>query len=407
MEDSFWSQGASSPTNVPARRIEGPPELDPAADSVAAESLSMPRAAASAPPRPPTSPFEPFDPSKLFPSDPLDFAPASAPVPVTSSPFSSPFTQRAQPAPVFGNRMLKFSLASLLRDITSEDLGFDPGAVPSTVEVEISYDSILPQLATGRVEVGIDELRQGIVERFRPAFSRVRPDLRFVVPLSEVFQNLPNSSNSPPVKQHVSIGRINLNTPFPPTLSRRESEVLAVILEGRMLKEITTILGISQGTLNTHMRALYRKLQVKSRCEIMARYFSGNPINSGTARGGGESEALAEIFKESIPANPVGRGTRNITVNVREEEAEALKKVAEERGSSLSEILRSGIRHTLQKAKEVGDSTPKRDEVRAIIEAVLQKFLTDLATTGGVNRERIIGETVERMSVLLRTRELA
>jgi len=64
--------------------------------------------------------------------------------------------------------------------------------------------------------------------------------------------------------------------PFPATLTRRESEVLAEIVKGRMLKEITSTLGISQGTLNTHMRKLYRKLEVNSRCEIMARYFSSN-----------------------------------------------------------------------------------------------------------------------------------
>jgi DNA-binding NarL/FixJ family response regulator len=64
--------------------------------------------------------------------------------------------------------------------------------------------------------------------------------------------------------------------PFPSTLTRRESEVLAEIVRGCMLKEINATLGISPGTLNTHMRKLYRKLGVNSRSEIMARYFSTN-----------------------------------------------------------------------------------------------------------------------------------
>jgi hypothetical protein len=118
-------------------------------------------------------------------------------------------------APAADPRTLKVPLASLLRDVTAQDLGFDPGAVPNTVDVELSYDTILPQLATGRVEVGIEDLRQGVVERFRPAFGRVRPDLRFVVPLSEVFQNLP-ASVIPALQpaEHVSINTTPFQTPF-------------------------------------------------------------------------------------------------------------------------------------------------------------------------------------------------
>lgn len=65
-------------------------------------------------------------------------------------------------------------------------------------------------------------------------------------------------------------------TPFDAALTKRESEILNEIVKGRMLKEMISSLGISQGTLNTHMRRLYRKLGVNSRTEIMARYLSGS-----------------------------------------------------------------------------------------------------------------------------------
>ncbi|HWB07121.1 MAG TPA: response regulator transcription factor [Verrucomicrobiales bacterium] len=99
--------------------------------------------------------------------------------------------------------------------------------------------------------------------------------------------------------------------PFPAILTRRECEVLAEIMKGRMLKEITDTLGISQGTLNTHMRNLYRKLGVNSRCEIMARYFTGafgsssrpafaGPIGAGMASQSGNRFNLKERAIERI-----------------------------------------------------------------------------------------------------------
>jgi DNA-binding NarL/FixJ family response regulator len=90
--------------------------------------------------------------------------------------------------------------------------------------------------------------------------------------------------------------------PIPASLTQREGEVLDEIMKGRMLKEITDTLGISQGTLNTHMRNLYRKLGVNSRCEIMARYFSGSlpsssrPAFNAPPRGGIGSPPEARLI---------------------------------------------------------------------------------------------------------------
>ncbi len=147
-------------------------------------------------------------------AEPPEKKPAAQPVPLPPAP-SVEAPRPAAEAPSGDPRTLRVPLASLLRDVTAQDLGFDPGAVPNTVDVELSYDTILPQLATGRVEVGIEDLRQGVVERFRPAFGRVRPDLRFVVPLSEVFQNLP-ASVIPALQpaEHVSINTTPFQTPF-------------------------------------------------------------------------------------------------------------------------------------------------------------------------------------------------
>lgn len=55
-------------------------------------------------------------------------------------------------------------------------------------------------------------------------------------------------------------------------LSPREREVLEMLARGRLYKDIADKLGISRGTLNTHIRRIYEKLHVRSRAEAAAKY---------------------------------------------------------------------------------------------------------------------------------------
>lgn len=103
-------------------------------------------------------------------------------------------------------------------------------------------------------------------------------------------------------------GDSRATAPLPGTLTRRERDILAEIVRGRMLKEITGTLGISQGTLNTHMTNLYRKLGVNSRNEIMTRYFSSNP-GSTTPPWDEDRENEVDLpeGKRALRAQPVPR----------------------------------------------------------------------------------------------------
>ena len=60
----------------------------------------------------------------------------------------------------------------------------------------------------------------------------------------------------------------------PPTteLSTRESEVLQLLSQGFLYKEIADSLGISLPTVNTYIRRIYEKLHVRSRSQAVARY---------------------------------------------------------------------------------------------------------------------------------------
>jgi DNA-binding NarL/FixJ family response regulator len=55
-------------------------------------------------------------------------------------------------------------------------------------------------------------------------------------------------------------------------LSKRENEVLALLAQGYLYKEIADLLGISIQTVNTYIRRIYEKLQVHSRSQAVARY---------------------------------------------------------------------------------------------------------------------------------------
>lgn len=185
----------------------------------------------------------PVPPPPAVPASPAPAAvtapgrPAAATAPVSSH------TQAVARPSGDSSRSLKVTLASLLRDVTATDLGFDPASVPSHLEAVISYDTILPQLATGRVEVGIDELRQGVDERVRPALSRVRADLRLVVPLSEVFQSLPASAiPSPQPAEHIPVTTSPFQTPFAIKADEDQSRIqLPTLLPGTSTASIPSV----------------------------------------------------------------------------------------------------------------------------------------------------------------------
>jgi DNA-binding NarL/FixJ family response regulator len=55
-------------------------------------------------------------------------------------------------------------------------------------------------------------------------------------------------------------------------LSPREREILGLLAQGYLYKEIAAGLGISVPTVNAHIRNMYEKLQVHSRAQAVARY---------------------------------------------------------------------------------------------------------------------------------------
>ncbi len=55
-------------------------------------------------------------------------------------------------------------------------------------------------------------------------------------------------------------------------LTPRELDVFRLLLEGYTLQETADQLGVKYSTVNTHMTAIYKKLGVKSRAELIISY---------------------------------------------------------------------------------------------------------------------------------------
>ena len=68
-------------------------------------------------------------------------------------------------------------------------------------------------------------------------------------------------------------------------LSKRENEVLALLAQGYLYKEIAEALGIRLDTVNTYIRRIYEKLHVHSRAQAVALVTNLPITHSGKARG--------------------------------------------------------------------------------------------------------------------------
>jgi DNA-binding NarL/FixJ family response regulator len=58
--------------------------------------------------------------------------------------------------------------------------------------------------------------------------------------------------------------------PLAEPLTERETQILRMVVEGMSNKAIASRLGLGEGTIKSHLRNIYRKLQVRTRAEAAA-----------------------------------------------------------------------------------------------------------------------------------------
>jgi DNA-binding CsgD family transcriptional regulator len=102
------------------------------------------------------------------------------------------------------------------------------------------------------------------------------------------------------------------------SLSRREEEVVALLLQGNSNKQIAATLHISERTVEFHLKNIYVKYHVSSRVELILKlgkttgYFSGNPVESTVdvadikvhnGKQTGSQSNWAQSLKKIVPMN--------------------------------------------------------------------------------------------------------
>lgn len=66
-----------------------------------------------------------------------------------------------------------------------------------------------------------------------------------------------------------------------PTLTPREQEILGLLAQGQLYKEIADQLRLSLETVRTHLRNIYSKLEVRSRTEAVMKVYGRLPPHAG------------------------------------------------------------------------------------------------------------------------------
>ncbi len=56
------------------------------------------------------------------------------------------------------------------------------------------------------------------------------------------------------------------------SLTPRETQVLALLLQGKRMREIAELLGVKSTTVSFHMTSLYKKLSVHDRAHLILQY---------------------------------------------------------------------------------------------------------------------------------------
>lgn len=93
--------------------------------------------------------------------------------------------------------------------------------------------------------------------------------------------------------------------------SKREKEVTGLLLQGKSNKQIALSLGISQSTVEYHLKNVYKKLQVSSRTEAVLRL--GKSVGDDVP--GELRESIVEIARRDVDNDDKPISTRRILMN--------------------------------------------------------------------------------------------
>lgn len=133
----------------------------------------------------------------------------------------------------------------------------------------------------GSIDLAVDAMKRGAADFFTKPLDRPDDLVRFVnrtlaldppLPLPEVSaaetQVLPKEADA---ESPEAIRKRSMALDPPVELSEREAEICAAVIEGLANKEAASALHISEQTVKNHLTAIYRKLGVASRAQLVRR----------------------------------------------------------------------------------------------------------------------------------------
>ncbi len=113
----------------------------------------------------------------------------------------------------------------------------------------------------------------GLIKQLKRAISPVRPAETAPADAADAgLSGLPTQEPAQAIKTGKQKKDLADKNSRVRSLTQREQETFALLLEGYTLKEAAQQMGVKYSTANTHMTELYRKLGVNSRAELIIHY---------------------------------------------------------------------------------------------------------------------------------------
>ena len=108
---------------------------------------------------------------------------------------------------------------------------------------------------------------------------------------------------APPTVNRVSASRSSDRQ----SLTRREREVIPLIAEGLLNKDVAKRLGVSEGTVKVHLHNIFRKAGVNNRTALAVLFFdeARRSANAAASKASG-AVAAADHLLNMPPARPYG-----------------------------------------------------------------------------------------------------
>lgn len=163
-------------------------------------------------------------------------------------------------------------IPSFKPDVIIMDIQLPDG---SGIDCTSRLKTLLPdtQILMFTVHDDTDQIVQALEAGASGYLLKDTPHQEIIASINEVCAHGAPLSRDVARKVIESFHRPRARAPQPEPLSPREEEILRLLSDGLLYKEIAARLSITLDTVGTHVKRIYRKLHVQSRSQAVKKYF--------------------------------------------------------------------------------------------------------------------------------------